>query len=157
MKMKRVLVAYYSAGGATEEMAGFIAEGLRIAGCEAEVKKVAEIRTTDDLSDYDGYIFGCPTYHGNLPEAMDHLLLLAGRAGLAGKRGGAFSSTSHPGGSRAGAAGRLFETMEKDLDMKMTDLGPFNLADDLFDHPDAMGTCHDYGRAVGEVIAGEDQ
>ena len=35
--MKKVLVAYYSRTGLTEKMAGFVAEGVRFSGNEAEV------------------------------------------------------------------------------------------------------------------------
>lgn len=33
--MKKVLIAYYSAAGTTEKMAGYIAEGVRFSGHEA--------------------------------------------------------------------------------------------------------------------------
>jgi flavodoxin len=36
--MKNVLVVYLSMAGHTEQLAEYIAEGIRIAGCEAEVK-----------------------------------------------------------------------------------------------------------------------
>jgi flavodoxin len=37
--MKKVLVGYYSRTGNTEKMAEYIAEGIRITGNQAELKK----------------------------------------------------------------------------------------------------------------------
>jgi flavodoxin len=149
---RKVMIAYFSAGGTTESMAGFIAEGVRIAGHEAEVRKISEIKSKADLAGYDGYVFGCPTYHLDIPEAMKEFLLVAESAGLEGKAGGTFSVSAHPGGSRTGTAGILFDRMESAFGMAMTNLGPFNLTEDLFDHPDAMRSCHDYGKAIGEML-----
>ena len=42
--MKKVLVAYLSLDGHTERLAEYLAEGIRIAGCEAEVKKIPDIK-----------------------------------------------------------------------------------------------------------------
>jgi flavodoxin len=149
---KRVLIVYFSQGGTTESMAGYIAEGVRIAGHDAEVRKISEIRTGADLAGYDGYVFGSPTYYSDIPEAMKEFLLIAESAGLEGKAGGAFSVSAHPGGSRTGTAGIIFDRMESSFRMRMTNLGPFNLTEDLFDHPDAMRSCHDYGKAMGEML-----
>jgi flavorubredoxin len=150
--MKKVLIVYFSVGGATEAMARYIAEGVRIAGHEAEVRKVSEIGEEKDLAGYDGYIFGCPTYHLDVPGPVNTFLSVAAGAGLKGKAGGAFSASGHPGGTPGGAARLLFDRMESLFAMKMTDLGPFNLTQGLFDHPDGMRACHDYGRAVGEML-----
>jgi flavodoxin len=149
---KKVLIVYFSEGGTTESMAGYIAEGVRIAGHDAEVRKISEVRTGADLAGYDGYVFGSPTYYSDIPEAMKEFLLVAEAAGLEGKVGGAFSVSAHPGGSSTGTAGILFDRMESGFRMGMTNLGPFNLTEDLFDHPDAMRSCHDYGKAMGEML-----
>ena len=147
----RFLVAYLSSDGATETMAQYIAEGVRIAGHEADLRNISGIGDPKELAGYDGYIFGCPTYHLDMPEPMRRFLRLAEGAGLEGKVGGAFSSRAHPGGG-IGAAGLIFDLMETHLKMRMTDLGPFDLTDDLFDHPDAMRACHDYGKAMGTMV-----
>ena len=65
--MKRVLVAYHSSTGTTKQMAELIAEGVRIAGHEADVRSVLDIKNKDVLTGYDGFIFGCPTYHLDIP------------------------------------------------------------------------------------------
>jgi flavodoxin len=93
--MKRVLIAYFSLSGRTEMMAQYIAEGVRISGHEAVVKKISGIKTPDDLAGYDGYIFGSPTYSLDVPEAMKTFLLVVEKAGLDGKLGGAFGSYTH--------------------------------------------------------------
>ncbi len=69
--MKKVLIAYISRAGHTKQMADYIAEGVRMTGCEAELKTAAAIKTEKDLAGYDGCIFGSPdlsphhaAYHG---------------------------------------------------------------------------------------------
>ena len=56
--MKKVLIAYFSATGTTEKMAGYVAEGVRFSGQEAVTKNISDIKSPDDLAGYDGYIFG---------------------------------------------------------------------------------------------------
>ena len=55
--MKKVLVAYFSKTGTTETMAQYIAEGVRITGHEADLKKVSEIKNEKDLEGYDRLYF----------------------------------------------------------------------------------------------------
>lgn len=55
--MKKVMVAYYSRAGKTEQMAEAIAEGVRFSGNAAEVVKIADIKSEKDLQGFDGYIF----------------------------------------------------------------------------------------------------
>jgi flavodoxin len=158
--MKRVLVAYYSGTGNTEQMARYIAEGVRIAGHEAEVKSVAEIKMEKDLLGYDGYIFGCPTYHLNIPDPFKKFLDLAGKAGLVGKIGGAFDCRAHPSSGGGSAAGLIFDRMESEFKMKMTLLGPFDLKPDWLEGNtsgslgslEAIHSCQDYGRALAEIL-----
>jgi NAD(P)H dehydrogenase (quinone) len=66
----RILVAYYSLTGNTEQMAGGVAEGIRrVPGVTAIVKKVDEV-TKQDLEGADGIILGSPTYYANIPGKM---------------------------------------------------------------------------------------
>jgi len=158
--MAKVLIAYMSWSGTTEKMAGFIAEGVRIAGHEAEVKKASEIKNERDLGGFDGYIFGCPTDHLGMPEAFRPLLSLAGKADLKGKVGGAFSSRSHPSSSGGAAADSVFKVMESELKMRMANLGPFNLEgkssfnpeEKTVDGQEGSRACQDYGKALGEML-----
>ena len=126
--MKKVLVAYSSRTGKTAAMAEYIAEGLRFASCEPEVKKISAIENEEDIAGYDGYIFGCPTYHKDMTGGMKQFLFKAQLANLAGKIGGAFGSHTHSGES----APMIYDTMHHVFNMKMTDLGPLNLTEKMF-------------------------
>ncbi len=151
--MKKILVAYFSRTGTTETMAQYVAEGVRIGGLQADLKKVSDIKSERDLSGYDGYIFGCPTYFLDMPEPFKKFLSIAEKADLKGKAGGAFSSRAHPSsGERIGAAENLFETMESRFQMNMTNLGPFDLEGGLTEKEHDMHTCQDYGKAVAEML-----
>ena len=88
--MGKVLVAYISRTGNTQKMADFIAEGLRIGAQTVDLKKVTDIRDEKDLKGYDGYLFGCPTYHRDMTNAMKTFLFVAEKQDLAGKIGGGF-------------------------------------------------------------------
>ena len=157
--MKRVLVAYHSSTGTTKQMAELIAEGVRIAGHEADVRSVLDIKNKDVLTGYDGFIFGCPTYHLDMPEPFKQFLSLAQTAPLAGKVGGAFDCRTHPSSGEGSAAGLIFDIMESGCNMRMTNLGPFDLKPDWLeakgetvDSFEGFRACHDYGRAVGEML-----
>jgi NAD(P)H dehydrogenase (quinone) len=120
--MTRVLVLYYSSYGHIEKMAGAVAEGVRAAGAEAVIKRVAElvpeevarksgfkldqpapIATVDELPDYDAIIIGVPTRFGNMPAQMKNFLDQTGglwfSGKLIGKVGSVFTSsaTQHGG------------------------------------------------------------
>jgi flavodoxin len=150
--MARVLIVYMSRGGTTEQMAGFIAEGVRISGHEAEVRKSGEIGSESDLAGFDGYIFGCPTDHLDMPSDFKLFLSIAQGAGLEGKVGGAFSSRSHPSSEDGAAADKVFEVMESSLRMHMSSLGPFNLEAKAMESAAGLRACQDYGRALGEML-----
>lgn len=142
--MHKILVAYISRTGMTEKMAGFIAEGIRMAGQEADLRKVAEIKSEADLAGYDGYVFGCPTYHRDMTSGMKTFLFLAQKANLTGKMGGAFCSYTHSGESGT----MIFDTMQHVFKMDMVDLGALNLKEHIIDSPDGIKGCQDYGKAL---------
>jgi flavodoxin len=157
--MRKVLVAYYSSTGTTKQMAELIGEGVRIAGHEADVVNVAEIGDKNRLLGYDGYIFGCPTYHLDMPEPFKDFLSLAQTAPLEGKVGGAFDCRTHPSSGEGSAAGLIFDLMESGCKMRMTNLGPFDLKPDWLEAKgetiesfEGFHACHDYGKAVGEML-----
>ena len=145
--MKKVLIAYYSRTGNTKAMAEYMAEGVRISGHEADVKDIDEIKNGKDLIAYDAYIFGCPTYHRDITSNMKTFLFLAQNAGLQGKEGGAFGSYTHSGDS----AGIIFDTMEFVYKMKMVNLGPFMLKEELVGTTEGLRACQQYGKAVAEL------
>jgi flavodoxin len=146
--MKKVLVAYFSRTGKTERMANYIAEGLRITGHEVDVKKISAVENEKGIVGYDGYVFGCPTYHKDMTGGMKQFLFKAEKANLTGKIGGAFGSHTHSGES----APMVFDTMQHVFKMDMTDLGPLNLTEAMVDGGEAMKACQDYGKAIGEKL-----
>jgi flavodoxin len=151
--MKKVLVAYFSKTGTTETMAQYVAEGVRITGHQADLKKVSEIKNEKELTGYDGFIFGCPTYFLDMPEPFKRFLSIAEKADLKGKAGGAFSSRAHPSSSEGiGAAKNVYEMMESRFKMNMTNLGPFDLEGGLTEKEQDMHTCQEYGKAVAEML-----
>jgi len=146
--MKKVLIAFVSRTGKTEAMANYIAEGLRISGQEVALKKIATIDNEKDIVGYDGYVFGCPTYHKDMTGGMKQFLFKAQRANMTGKIGGAFGSHTHSGES----APMIFDTMEHVFKMDMIDLGPLNLTEAMAESGEGMKACQDYGKALGEKL-----
>ena len=115
--MAKILVLYYSAYGHVETMAQAVAEGVRGAGAQVDIKRVPElvpedvarrshfkldqaapIAKVDDLADYDGIIIGTGTRFGRMSSQMANFLDQAGglwaRGALHGKVGSAFTSTA---------------------------------------------------------------
>jgi flavorubredoxin len=145
-QMSKVLVGYVSRTGKTEKMAEYIAEGIRFTGNTAELQKISGIKSEKDLAGYDGFIFGCPTYHRDMTAGMKTFLFLAQKANLIGKMGGAFGSYTHSGES----APMIYDTMEHVYKMDMLDLGALSLKEAIVDSQEGLKACQDYGRALGE-------
>lgn len=146
--MKKVLIVYFSRTGKTEKMAHYIAEGVRMSGCSVEMASVSKVGSDAEIIGYDGYIFGCPTYHKDMTSNMKQFLFLAERANLVGKIGGAFGSHTHSGES----APMIYDTMQHVFKMDMTTLGPLNLTEAGLDGDEGLKACQQYGRAVGEML-----
>ncbi len=146
--MKKVLICYFSRTGKTQQMAEYIAEGIRISGQEVELKKIADIKNEKELMGYDGYVFGAPTYHRAMPGPVETFLFLAQKANLKGKVGGAFGSYTHSGD----APKMIFDTMEYVYKMNVVELGSFNLLEHLVEARDGMKACHDYGKAISQKL-----
>jgi len=147
--VKKVVIAYFSLTGKTEKMAEYIAEGVRFAGCHAVVKKISELKKADDLSGYDGYIFGSPTYHRDMAEPMKTFLFLAKKASLEGKLAGAFGSYTHSGDAPA----VIFDTMQYVFKMQPSELGSFKLKEAIVETAEGARACQDYGRVFAEKLA----
>ncbi len=146
--MKKVLVAYVSRTGNTEKMAEYIAEGIRMTGQTVEMKKIAQIKSEKELDGFDGYVFGCPTYHRDLTAGMKTFLFLAQKANMTGKIGGAFGSYTHSGES----AQMIYETMQHVYKMDTVDVGALNLKEQVVPTGDGQKACQDYGREVGKKL-----
>ena len=120
--MTKVLVLYYSAYGHMERMAQAVAEGVREAGAQADIKRVPElvpedvarksgfkldqaapIATVAELPGYDAIIFGSGTRFGVVTSQMRNFLDQTGplwaTGALVGKVGSVFtgSGTQHGG------------------------------------------------------------
>jgi len=97
--MPKVLIAYYSRSGNTEQMALLVKEGASAAGAEVLCRSVGELKPAD-LLDCDAIILGSPTYYGapaaELKKLIDESVKYHGR--LVGKVGGAFASAGGIGG-----------------------------------------------------------
>lgn len=146
--MKKVLIAYFSLTGKTEQMAEYIAEGVRFSGQTAVTKKISDIKTAGDLEGYDGYIFGSPTYHRDMAEPFKTFLFLSRKAGLEGKLAGSFGSYTHSGDAPA----LILETMQYVFKMQPVELGSFNLKEALVETKEGMKACQDYGKVFGENL-----
>ena len=147
--MKKVLIAYDSRTGHTEKMAEYVAEGIRMGGNEATLKKIHSIKKEGDLEGYDAYVLGCPTYHRDMTGGMKTFLFLMQKANPEGKVGGAFGSYTHSGD----APGIIYDTMEYVFKMKMSDLGSFNLKEALVGSKEGLQACQDYGKGINEKLA----
>ncbi len=147
--MKKVLIGYVSRTGTTGKMAEYIAEGIRISGQEVELIKIAEIKDEKALDGYDGYVFGCPTYHRDLTGGMKTFLFLAQKVNMVGKIGGAFGSYTHSGES----AQMLYDTMQHVYNMDMIDLGALNLKESVVPTDEGRRACQDYGKAISSKFS----
>ena len=147
--MKKVLIAYDSRTGKTEQMAEGVAEGVRMGGSEPELKRITQIKNQEELQGYDAYVFGSPTYHRDMIGTMKTFLFLAQKANLAGKVGGAFGSYTHSGDAPA----IVFDTMEHVFKMEMTNLGSFNLKEDLVESAEGLRACQDYGKGINDKLS----
>jgi len=152
----KVLIAYYSTGGKTEKMAEYIAEGVRISGNEAVVKKVGDIKGAE-VGGFEGYIFGSPTYSLDVPEPMKIFLSTVKRVNLEGKTSGAFGAYTHDVSYKHDnhAPAIILDILRKEYKMKPFELGAFVLKEDTVETTEGMRTCQDYGRVFGQKLGGQ--
>ena len=132
--MPKILVLYYSSYGHIERMAQAVAEGAREAGAETVIKRVPElvpdevakksgykldqeapIATVDELSGYDGIIFGSGTRFGVVTAQMRNFLDQTGghwmKGSLVGKVGSVFTSSATQHGGQESTILGLIPTM----------------------------------------------
>jgi flavorubredoxin len=144
--MGKALIVYTTRTQETQQIADLIAEGLRFAGQEAVVLDVKAIKNEADLAGYDAYVFGSPTYHGEMIQPMKTFLFLAEKADLANKVGGAFGAH----GWSTEAQERIFETMKTVFKMDMVG-GPLLLKSASLGGGIQMA--QDYGRDIAKKMA----
>lgn len=142
--MPRILVLYYSSYGHTATLADAIAEGVRGAGADCDIRRVPEtapdavvrqagftgMQRHEEISDpavmkdYDGIIVGTPTRYGRMSSQMcafwDQTGSLWQSGALVGKVGAAFTSTASQHG---GQETTLFSIITNLLHMGMTIVG----------------------------------
>jgi len=143
--MGKVLVVYATRTGETQSIADLIAEGVRMAGHQADVVNVKTIKSEADLAGYDGYVFGSATYHGEMLQAMKTFLFMAEKSQLEGKIGGAFGSFGWSGEANE----RIYQTMQNVFKMDM-------LADSLRLKSSNLGggvkMAQEYGRQLAQKL-----
>ena len=143
--MAKALIVYATRTGETQQIAELIAEGIRFSGHQAEVVNVKTIKTENEIEDFDAYVFGSSTYHGEMLQGMKTFLFLTEKAPLEGKVGGAFGSFGWSGE----ANDRIFGTMKHILKMDM-------LGDTLRLKSSTLGggvqMAQDYGRAIAKKL-----
>lgn len=140
--MAKVLIVYATRSGETAKIAQLVAEGIRFTGAEAKVVNVTDIKKESDLQGYEGYLFGSPTYHGDMMQGMKTMLFLAEKAGLDGKAGGSFGAF----GWSTEAPDRIYDTMKNIFKMDMVK-GPLLLKSTSLGGGTQMA--QDYGREIG--------
>ncbi|MBI4295507.1 MAG: flavodoxin domain-containing protein [Chloroflexi bacterium] len=152
--MKKVLLAYFSSTGKTAAMAQYIAEGVRFSGHEAIVRKMSDIKDADGLAEYDGYIFGSPTFSLDMPKPVKDFFSLVGQAKLEGKLGGAFGSYRHDASYKhdAFAPTIILNELQEEHRMEPFELGSLNLTETSVETREGIKACQDYGRVFGEKL-----
>lgn len=68
--MSTIGIIYWSGSGNTQAMAEAIAEGIKIAGAEADILTVSEISAEDALK-YEKIAFGCPSMGAEVLEESE--------------------------------------------------------------------------------------
>lgn len=144
--MPKILIVYTTRAGETRNIAERIAEGIRFQGVEAEITDVAKIKNENDLKGYDGYVFGSPTYHGDMMQSMKTFLFLAEKAELEGKVGGSFGAFGWSGE----ALDRIYGTMKNIFKMIMVG-DPLRLKSTTLGGGTQMA--QEYGRQLGKKIS----
>jgi len=143
--MSKALIVYATRTGQTKKIGELIAEGIRLSGHEADAVKVNQIEKEADLQNYDAFVFGSATYHGDMIQGMKTMLFLAEKAGLEGKVGGSFGAFGWSGE----APDRIFGTMENIFYMDMVS-GPLKLKSSSLGGGAQMAQA--YGREIAEKL-----
>ncbi|MEW9670271.1 flavodoxin [Ammoniphilus sp. 3BR4] len=93
--MNKILMVFASMSGNTEEIANLVAEGIKQAGSEIEIKEIFQANA-EELMDYDGILLGTYTWgDGELPDDfLDFYDELDG-LDLKGKKAAVFGSGDH--------------------------------------------------------------
>ena len=152
--MQKVLIAYFSTSGKTEEMAEFIAEGIRFVGAQAVVKKISEIKEPAQIAGYEGYIIGSPTFSLDMPAPVKNFLMVLKKVAVEAKLAGAFGPYLHDASYQHDehAPALILGILQNELKMKPFDLGALALKEEILDTRDGIKACQDYGRVFAQSL-----
>ncbi|RXT05239.1 flavodoxin [Ammoniphilus sp. CFH 90114] len=93
--MNKVLLVFASMSGNTEGIAHLVAEGIKQAGKEVDIKEIFDA-TAKDLLEYDGIILGAYTWgDGELPDDFLDFYDDMDATNLTGKKAAVFGSGDH--------------------------------------------------------------
>lgn len=143
--MSKALIVCATRAGETLSIGNLIAEGVRMAGHEATVVKVTDIKKENDLMGYDAVVLGSATYHGEMLQGMKTLLFLATKAELEGKVGGSFGAFGWSGE----APDRIHDTMKNIFKMNMVNAA-LRLKSSTIQG--GMRAAHDYGKEIAKKM-----
>jgi NAD(P)H dehydrogenase (quinone) len=154
--MTKVLISYFSKSGNTKAMAESIRNGVdSLEDVEVELKKVQDT-TIEDLRSADGIIIGSPTYFGvmatEVKKLMDKSIQCYGK--LAGKVGGAFTSSGMIGGGNETTImsilqGFLIHGMIVKGVQKGNHYGPVSVG---APNQEVRDECVQYGKMIGALV-----
>lgn len=110
--MAKGLVVYYSHSGNTKTMADIIAKSMNDNGLDTECKPIEKSKVADLLA-ADAIVIGSPTYYGQMAPVIMQLFTdsVSRHGALAGKVGGAFSSSANIGGGNETTIMGILEAM----------------------------------------------
>ncbi len=155
ISLKKAIIVYESVYGNTEQIAIAIAEGIQESGdIECKVTKPGGIHT-DELSEYDAILLGCPNHNQEPARNIIKFIDRAHIVPLEGKVGAAFDT--YTGGNKGVAVG-LLESIMRD---RLT--GIELVADGLSAKVDGrkgplsdgeLGLAQELGRAIGRKLVG---
>ncbi|MBN2620850.1 NAD(P)H-dependent oxidoreductase [candidate division WOR-3 bacterium] len=150
----KLLVAYYSRSGNTKAMAQAVADGVKKENVTVELRDMKDV-TADCLLEFEGFVFGSPTYYGamagELKRLFDESVKIHGK--LSDRIGGAFASAGMMGG---GGETTILSIIQAMLihgmiivgDARLQHYGPLSIG-----KPDGndIDTCTKYGRKVAQL------
>ena len=145
--MAKALVVFASRTNQTRRIAELIAEGMRFENVDVTLVNANEVEKKGiNLDDFDAFVLGSATYHGEMLQAMKTFLFMFEKANVEGKVGGAFGAFGWSGE----APGRIFDTMQNVFNMKM-------VRDALRLKSATLGggtkMAQDYGREIAKRLA----
>lgn len=144
--MAKALVVFASRTNQTKRIAELIAEGLRFENVDVTVVNVNEVEKKGiKLDDFDAFVLGSATYHGEMLQAMKTFLFMLEKANVEGRVGGAFGAFGWSGE----APGRIFDTMQNVFNMKMVK-DPLRLKSAALGGGTKMA--QDYGREIAKSL-----